>query len=184
MMKLALPALLLLAPGAALAQDASTTTSNRSFQVVGQVPTLCSAGTLTGDGNYNLGVLIDLTTGLLRSDLSAPNKVLTGAYCTARSNITLQATPLVAQSYTTTPPAGFARQVNYVATASGWTTTPATFNTAAATNAAAVQTRTGAFTGDITVGIGGFATAGGNGLRLVGDPDYRGLVTVTLSAAN
>lgn len=183
MKRVLVSALLVLAPAMAQAQEANSDTSSKSFQVIGRVPTLCSAGTLTGDGNFDLGVLIDLSTGVLRSDLSAPNKVLTGAFCTARSNIAITATPLTAQNYTATPPAGFSRQVNYVATASGWTTTPASFNTAAASNAAATQTRDSAFTGDITVGIGSYATAGGNALRLVGDLDYRGVVTVTLSAA-
>lgn len=173
---------LLLAPLAAHAQEGGSATSTKSFAVTGNVPALCSGGTLSGDGSFNLGVLVDLSTGLLRTDLNAPNRVLTGAFCSTQSTITVNATPLSAQNFTATPPAGFARQVNYVATASGWTNTAASFNTAASTNPSAVQTRAGAFTGDISVAIGGFATAGGNSLRLVGDTSYRGLVTVTLTA--
>lgn len=37
---------------------------------------MASAATLTGDGTFDLGVLVDLTTGQLRTDLSAPNKLL------------------------------------------------------------------------------------------------------------
>ena len=51
-------------------------------------------------------------------------------------------------------------------------------------HSAATQTQAGAFTGDITVGIGSFATTGGSNLRLVADTNYSGTVTVTLTASN
>lgn len=177
------PALALLAlPGVALAQS---NTDTKSFAVIGTVPQMCAGGTLVGgNSTFDLGVLIDTTTGFLRTDLAAPNKVLTGAYCTGRSTITVSATALAAQTFTATPPAGFSRIVNYTATAAGWTTTAASFTTGAASNPAATQTRATAFTGDITVGIAGFSTGGGSGLRLVADTEYRGIVTVTLAAAN
>jgi hypothetical protein len=73
--------------------------------------------------------------------------------------------------------------VNFTATASGWTAVPASFTTGAATNAAATQQRNSAFTGDITVAVGDFTTAGGNALRMVADPAYEGAVTVTLAVA-
>lgn len=167
----------------AAAQDA-TDTDVKTFAVIGNVPLLCSGGTLAGsDGTFDLGVLVDTTTGYLRTDLTAPPKLLTGAFCTARSTISVVATPMGAENYTTTPPAGFSREIDYTATASGWTTTPATYDTAAATNAAASQVRNSAFTGDITVSVADFATTGGSNLRPVADTSYRGLVTVTLSAA-
>lgn len=179
---LALSALAVALPGAAQAQS---TTSTKEFQVIGNVPPLCAGGTLTGGNDiFDLGVLIDTTTGFLRTDLSAPNKIMTGSFCTTRSTINVSATPLTAQNFTATPPAGFSRTVNYTATAAGWTTTPASFNTATVANPAATQTRNTAFTGDITVGIAGFATGGGNSLRMIADTSYRGLVTVTLAAAN
>lgn len=179
---LALSAFAVALPGAALAQS---TTSTKEFAVIGNVPPMCAGGTLTGgNSTFDLGVLIDTTTGFLRTDLASPNKVLTGSFCTTRSSINVVATPLTAQSFTATPPAGFSRTVNYTATAAGWTTTAASFNTASATNAAATQTRATAFTGDITVGIGGFATGGGTSLRMIADTSYRGLVTVTLAAVN
>jgi hypothetical protein len=169
---------------AAAAQEASDT-DTRTFAVTGNVPALCSGGTLVGNsGTFDLGVLIDTTTGFLRTDLTAPPKVLSGAFCSARSTISINATQIAAQNFTATPPAGFSRLVDYTATASGWTTTAASFNTAAATNANASQTRDNAFTGDITVSIANFATNGGANLRPVADTSYRGLVTVTLSAAN
>lgn len=169
-------------PGAALAQSATDT---RQFPVIGTVPPICSAGTLVGgNSTFDLGVLIDTTTGFLRNDLSAPNKVLSAAFCNASSTISVVATPLAATNFTATPPAGFSRAVNYTATASGWTTTAASFATGAGANPAATQSRPAPFTGDITVGISGFSTVGGNALRPVADTSYTGLVTVTLSVAN
>lgn len=175
------PAVALALPGAAMAQSA---TSTKTVNIVGTAPPMCFGGSLNGSGTFDLGILIDTATGQLRNDLSATPKVLVGSLCTSRSTITVIATPLVAQNFTATPPSGFARAVDYTATASGWTTTPASFNTAAAANAAATQSRATAFTGDITVAISGFATSGGNSLRLVADEDYRGLVTVTIAAVN
>lgn len=169
-------------PAAARAQSESDT---KTFAVIGNVPAMCAGGTLVGGNDtFDLGVLIDTTTGFLRTDLAAPGKVLSGAYCSGRSTITVAATAMAAQNFTAAPPAGFSRTVDYTATAAGWTTTPASFATAAASNPSATQTRATAFTGDIAVGISGFATGGGNTLRLVADTNYRGLVTVTLAAAN
>lgn len=164
---------------------AASAVATQTLNVIGSVPTQCVGGTITGgSATFDLGVLTDTTTGLLRTDLAAPARVLTGSFCTSRSTITVAASPIAAQAFTATAPTGFARTVDYTATASGWTTTPASFGTAAATNPAATQTRNTAFTGDITVGIGSFATTGGSSLRLVADTNYSGTVTVTLTATN
>lgn len=179
---LPLAALALTLPGVALAQ--ATDTSTKTVGIVGTVPQMCFAGTLTGSGSFDLGILIDTTTGQLRNDLSAPAQMLVGSFCSSRSTITVSATPLVAQDFTAAAPNGFSRSVDYTATASGWTTTPASYTTSAASNPAAIQTRPTAFTGDIAVAISGFATTGGSSLRLVADEDYRGLVTVTIAAVN
>ncbi len=171
-------------PGLAQAQTASAATDSKTVGIVGTVPAMCFGGTLTGDGTFDLGVLVDLTTGQLRSDLTAPDKVLVGSYCTSRSSITVSATPLEAQNYQAAAPNGFSRVVHYQASAAGWTAIPATYSTGSASNAASTQLRSTAFTGDITVAISNFSTAGGSSLRLVGDPSYRGVVTVTLAAVN
>lgn len=164
---------------------AASAVATQTLNVIGSVPTQCVGGTITGgSATFDLGVLTDTTTGLLRTDLAAPARVLSGSFCTSRSTITVAASPIAAQTFTATAPAGFARTVDYTATAAGWTTTPASFGTAAATNPAATQTRDTAFTGDITVGIGSFATTGGSNLRLVADTNYSGTVTVTLTATN
>ena len=184
---LLVPVLALALPGLASAQTSSTSTKTIGVvgnAVVGNAPAMCFGGSPSGTGSYDLGVLIDTATGRMRSDLSAPPQVLVGTFCTGRSTISVEATPLAAQNSTVIPPSGFSRSVDYVATASGWTTLPASYDTAAAANAAATQTRTTAFTGDISVAISGFSTRGGGALRLVADDNYRGLVTVTIAAVN
>jgi hypothetical protein len=172
-------------PAAAIAQEAEPTSSDsESFQVIGTVPALCSIGIPDNSGAiFDLGVLVDTTTGLLRTDLSAPDKILAGAFCASRSTIEISATPMQAQNFSGAAPVGFSNAVNYVATASGWTATPASFDTASATNPGALQVRASAFTGDISVGISDFATAGGATLLPVADDEYMGQVVVTLSAS-
>ncbi|MDE1918927.1 MAG: hypothetical protein KGJ57_22730 [Sphingomonadales bacterium] len=168
-------------PSIAWAQAAQTAQGH--VDVNGSVATACYGGTLTGgDTTFALGLLTDTSTGLLRKDLSAPDKVLTGAYCNLRSTLAIAATPMTAQNATATPPSGFTRSVDYTATASGWTVTPASVNTALAVNTGATQTRDSAFAGTITVSIGQFAATGGNTQVLVSDTAYRGTVTLTLSA--
>lgn len=164
---------------------AQSVTGAKQFAVTGNVPALCVGGTVAASGsNFDLGVLVDTSTGLLRAGLTAPAKTLTGSFCSARSTITIAATPMTAQAFTSTPPASFSRGVNYTATASGWTTTPASFATGGTSNPAAVQQRATAFAGDIAVTIGGFSTDGGSSLRLVSDASYLGSVTVTLAVAS
>ena len=171
--------------GASNAMAATDTATAGPIPVTGNVPTLCSSGTIVGgNGVFALGTLIDTSTGLLLPNLTAPTKVITGSFCNQRSTVSVSATPMTAQAFTGAPPAGFSNGVNYTATASGWTATAASFSTAAASNPAATQTRTTAFTGDITVGVSNFSTVGGPALRLVSDPVYQGLVTVTLAAAS
>jgi hypothetical protein len=177
-------AALLMAGAAAPALAQSETDSAGPIPVRGNVPALCSGGSLAGgEGAFELGVLIDTSTGFLLPALSAPPKTLTGAFCSSRSSIRVEATPLTAQNALVAP-AGFSRTVNYTATASGWTVAPAVFTIGAPSNPAAVQQRSTAFTGDITVAVGGFLTAGGDSLRMVADPAYQGQVTVTLAVVD
>lgn len=177
--------LALCAVAAAAPVFAQSDTDAKNFAVIGNVPALCSGGILTGAGStFDVGVLIDTATGFLRTDLAAPDKLLAGSFCSARSTIAVDATPMLAQNFTGTPPTGFSRTVNYTATASGWTATPAVFTVGAASNPASVQTRPTAFTGDVTVGVSSFTTAEGAALRMVADTSYVGTVTVTLAVAN
>lgn len=177
-------AILVLAAPLAAQDNGGSATDTEQFQVIGTVPALCSVGIPDNSGGvFDMGVLVDTTTGLLRTDLAAPDKLLSGAFCSARSTIVIGATPMQALNFAGTPPAGFSSAVDYTATARGWTVTPATFNTAASTNPGATQVRASAFTGDIAVGVSNFVTAGGASLRPVADDEYLGEITVTLSAA-
>jgi hypothetical protein len=153
-----------------------------NFPVTGFVSRLCSIGAVTGgNGAFSLGSLIDPTSGLLSSTLSAPSKVVTGSWCNAPSTISVNATQLTATGFTGTPPAGFTSTVDFTASASGWSTTPASFVTGAAGNAAASQGASGAIAGPITIGIGTFAARGGAGLRPVAASAYNGQVVLTLA---
>ncbi len=153
--------------------------------ITGNVPILCSVGVVNGGDNvFAVGLLTDTSTGRLLPNLSAPPRVIAASYCNTRSQISIAATPMEAQSYTAVPPAGFSRTVDYTATASGWTAAPASYATGASSHPQAAQIRNTAFGGDITVSVSDFATNGGDGLRLVSDDAYRGTVTVTLVAVN
>jgi hypothetical protein len=168
--------------GACFAQD---TSQAGPVPVTGNAPTFCTAGSLQGaDDVYDLGVLIDINTGFLSQTLAAPPKTLTGAFCNAGSTINIAATSIEAQTVGGTPPSGYSDEVDFTATASGWTTTPASFSTATGATAQSSQTRPTAFSGDIIVAIDNFSTSGGSALRMVADPAYQGSVTVTLAIAN
>ena len=167
----------------ASAQQATSVTGNVGIE--GSVAARCTAGTLVGgDSVFDLGVLIDTATGFLRPDLSAPPKVLTAAYCNSQSVITIVATPMVAQSFSGPAPTGFTDSVDFVATASGWTPTPAAFDTSQNANPGAIQARNQPWGGDITVSLSGFTAHGGATLKPVADPQYQGTIVVSLSVAD
>jgi hypothetical protein len=180
------PPVLLVLAAAAHAQTVGPSDSAGPIQITGNVPNnVCTLGALSdGDNLFDVGVLIDTGTGLLRPDLAAPPKVLTGTQCSSRSQLTIAATAMTAQAFVTTPPTGFSRGVDYTATASGWTPIDARYSTGTAANAAASQVRETAGSADITISLSGFATAGGPALRPVADDTYQGAVVVTLAAAS
>lgn len=155
-----------------------------SIGLSGTVVTGCTLGTVSGNDVFDVGVLVDTTTGLLRNDLSAPSKTVAGSSCGTRSVLTISATPMTAQSFNGTPGAGLSDIVNYTATASGWTATAASYSTGGSSNPAASQIQPKPFSGDIVVSVSSFSTAGGNNLRLIADPLYQGTVTITLTVAN
>src|SRR5690349_13786994 len=156
------PPVLLVLAAAAQAQTVGPSDSAGPIQITGNVPNnVCTLGALSdGDNLFDVGVLIDTGTGLLRPDLTAPPKVLTGTQCSSRSQLTIAATAMTAQAFVTTPPTGFSRGVDYTATASGWTPIEASYSTGAAANAAASQVRETAGRADSTISLSGFATAG------------------------
>ncbi|HEY3811688.1 MAG TPA: hypothetical protein VGL66_00560 [Caulobacteraceae bacterium] len=171
--------------GATSAAAASATAGPASVPVTGTVVTFCTTGTLTNDTTvFDLGVLTDPNTGLLKNNIAPVSKILNGATCNTVSTITVAASPMTAQDFTTVPPAGFARAIDYTATASGWTTTPAVYVTSQSSNSAANQARNTPFSGQITLTLSSFTTTGGSNLLLVSDPVYSGAITVTLAAGN
>ncbi|MBS0409921.1 MAG: hypothetical protein JSR86_08405 [Proteobacteria bacterium] len=164
---------------------ATSTSSVGPMPVTGNVPAMCSSGPITGGDNvFAVGLLIDTATGLLLQNLTAPPKTISASFCNSRSDITITATPLVAQNFTGDAPTNFSKSVDFTATASGWTDSPAVTNTAAATNPNATQTRSSPFTGPITVSVSDFTTTGGSNLLMVADTLYQGSVTVTLAVAS
>lgn len=169
-------------PGAASAQvGPSGVPVVTNFPVTGFVSRVCALGAITGgDATYALGSLIDAGTGFLSGTLSAPAKVLTGSFCNAPSTVSVSATPLTASGFVGPAPAGFSGIVDYTATASGWSTTAASFASGAGANAAATQPASTANASTINVAIGTFATRGGAGLRPLASTAYAGQVTLTL----
>jgi hypothetical protein len=166
---------------AAMAGEADGRVSIKGH-VTNQVCTLGTVG--ANDSIFNVGVLVDTSTGYLSSNLAVPPKILSGSFCNTKSVISISATPMTAQDVGASAPSGFSQGVDYTATASGWTTTPAAYTTSAAANPGASQIQPTAFSGNITVSLSNFATTGGNTLRLVSDPLYQGIVTITLAASS
>jgi hypothetical protein len=174
-----------LSAAAGAASAASNTGGPASVPVTGNVVTFCTTGVVTnGSTVFDLGVLTDQNTGLLKNNIAPVSKTLSGASCNAISTIQVTATPMTAQDFTNAPPTGFSRSVDYTATASGWTTSPAVYVTSQSSNSADTQSRNSAFAGPITVTLSGFSTTGGSNLILVSDTVYAGAITVTLTAGN
>jgi hypothetical protein len=179
--------LLISAIWASLAANAVAQDSDQAgpIPVTGNAPTFCTVGGLQGTDNvFDLGILIDTTTGLLSQSLFAPPKTMAGAFCNTGSAISITATPIEAQTLTGAPPNGYSDEVDFTATASGWTTSAAVFATGSGANPQATQTRGTPFSGDIIVSIDDFETAGGSTLRMLADPIYRGSITLTLTTTN
>jgi hypothetical protein len=153
-----------------------------NFPVTGFVTRLCAIGAITGgNGTYALGSLIDPTTGFLSGTLSAPAKVVTGSWCNAPSTISVAATQLTATGFSGPTPAGFTSTLDFTASASGWSITPASFATGSGANAGATQPASSATSGAITVDINTFAARGGATLRPVAATAYSGQVVLTLA---
>jgi hypothetical protein len=167
------------------AQVLGLTATTSPIPVIGSVPTFCTGGTVSGtDGVFNVGVLIDQTTGFLRTDLAAPPKTVAGAFCNAASSITIGATRMIPTSFSGAAPTGFTAGVDYIATATGWTPGAATTATSLSSNPGAVQQRPTPGGNNILVAVSGFSAMGGNTLRPVADPLYRGQVVLTLAVVN
>jgi hypothetical protein len=169
--------------GVASASLAATSASSGAIPVSGTVTTFCTVGSLGAQTDvFDMGILTDTATGLLRPDLGPVSKTLNGATCNVESAISVIATPMLSQDFTGVAPTGFSRSVDYTATASGWTSSPATFVTSQTNNPNDTKIQPAAHSGSITVTLSDFTTTGGATLRLVSDPNYMGAITVTLTA--
>ena len=172
----------LLGPSLVLAQVPATVTTG-PLPVTGNVPALCAFGTIDGtNGRFDLGVLINTSTGFLRTDLAPAPRTITGSWCNSRSSLNVTGTLMTAQGFTTAPPTQFSTGVHFDAAASQWTSTPASFSTGVTTaQAGATQIQTSPNASNIVLTLSSFTTRGGTTLRPVADSNYAGSVTLTLT---
>ena len=172
-------------PAPARAQTADTGTGN--VAISGRVAPVCILGA-PSQATIDLGQLAASSgTRAGRIATIAPQGVtLPGSFCNfAGSAITVAANALVSAD-ATTPPGGFARAVNYTATASNWGPGNASAPTAALSNGTA-QSSSGIGTtqptpklADIAVALSAFAVPG-DAILISGT--YSGSVTITLGPA-
>lgn len=167
---------------AAQAQDTRDVQQEIWF-INGQVPPLCLLGELTNaNGEFAMGVLSDSITGLLRRDLAAPSKRIAASFCNSPSQLSIEAEEMLPVDAGGTPREGFGRRVNFVATASGWTDQPATYDTSGpVVQPTAVRLQPQPREGDIIIDVSDFEMQGGSGIRPVASRRYQGTVTVTLA---
>lgn len=170
-------------PASALAQSTATGT----VAIDGRVAPLCILGD-PSPATVNLGQMAATSgtrTGRI-AVLPAQTVTLPASFCNfAGSRVTVTATALTS-SDASSPPAGFARAVNYTATATGWAAGNAVATSQALANGTSPSTTgTGATQplpklADIGVTLSNF-TVPGDLLMVAGN--YSGLVVVTLGPA-
>lgn len=174
-----------LTPAPVLAQantGPNTGPAVKTFTIGMSAPAMCVLGAVSDeDGEFRMNVLTDTATGLLRKDLVAPTKRLSGSFCNAPSELTLEAVEMTPPSAGGTPRPGFARAVHFTASASGWTDQPAVFRT----NGPLVQSEATQFQpkpreGDIIIAVRDFVMNGGAGQRPVASRRYEGAVILTI----
>ncbi len=159
------------------------TRDDATIVVNGTVAARCRVGEIEGGGDtFDMGVLIDTSTGLLRRDLDAPDKVVTGSFCNTQSTLTVRALPMAPEDVTFLSSDAFTRRIDFIATASGWTQTPARFETAGGeTQGAAAQIQPNPTDVDLILSLSDFTANGGADRRPVASDDYVGQVTLTLT---
>lgn len=175
---------LLVAPVASMAAEATSDSDSAQVAVNGSVARLCILGEPSqpvvdlGQMAQTSGANVGRVAAISVRTVTLPN-----SFCNfAGSVVSVTAGALVGDSGGT-PPAGFAKAVNYTATASGWASGDAVVTTAAASDGSDPESTTFGGTqpdpklADIDVQLAGY-TVPGNALLLAGN--YTGLVTVTL----
>ena len=172
-------------PAPALAQTADTGTGG--VAISGRVAPVCILGA-PSQTTIDLGQLAagsGARAGRIAT-IARQSVTLPGSFCNfAGSAVTVAASALVSTD-ATTPPGGFARAVNYTATASNWaagnasTTTAALANGAPQSSTATGATQTVPQLAEIAVGLSAFAVPG-DAILISGT--YSGSVTITLGPA-
>lgn len=166
--------------GPALAAESDSETVN----INGSVSKICTLGAPT-PASVDLGEMIDTSgpdvgrlANIADREIELPN-----SFCNyAGTKLTVTGNALLADD-TSTPPANFARAVNFASTVDGWAPTPAQVTTGAtAAGANPGASADGGVVGaprmsDLTVTLSDFAAPGDNLLVAGG---YQGSVTVTL----
>jgi len=167
-----------IAATAAFPAAAQTTSATGTVTINGSVADRCQF-TLPSDV-INAGELSlqgsGATAGKLDSSkLDGQTRTLQGWCNGTAATMSVEAQRLVNTTFTTTPPAGFDRVVNYIATA---TANSANATDTSVTDGAGSSVPVGMFTGDVKVTLSG-SSSPTSGLLVAGD--YSGQVLVTLT---
>lgn len=170
--------------GIAQAQNAASDSDSGQVAVTGSVARLCILGE-PSQAVVNLGQMAQtsgVNVGRIAA-LASQTVTLPASFCNfAGSVVSVSASALVGDSGGTPPP-GFAKAVNYTATASGWAADDAVATSLAGVdggdpeNSGAGGTQPDPKQADIDVQLANY-TVPGNALLVAGA--YTGLVTVTL----
>lgn len=167
----------------AFAQD----TDSETVDISGSVSALCVLGA-PSESSIDLGELVD-TSGVRvgrLTTISNQSVTLPGSFCNfAGSSVTVSATALTAAD-TSAVQTGFARAVNFTATASGWASADTAATTAASadgsdpTEEVTGDTQSTPLLNDIELELSAFAVPSDN---LLVSGGYAGSVTITLAPA-
>ena len=124
---------LTIAASPALADGNNLGPDREVFQLGGIVPPLCKIGVAqNAEGQFDVGIMTDRTTGLLKRDIAVPTQRLQDSFCNSASKLSVHAVLMTPAGSTGTPQQGFSRGVHFTATVSGWTEAPASAGTGTA----------------------------------------------------
>lgn len=158
-----------------------------NFAVNGNVQSHCSLGSSPGPLTVSTTVP---SNGKLDPTLNGRTFTLNGLFCDAPSTIKVSATELGRNPPKPSVPNGQSQAANFTATATGWSSTPATVTTAETSPVGSLtvfngtpRSQSSAKTGNVTVTVNNFTTVAGpngNGQKLV-DGAYSATITVSLT---